>query len=113
MPLTCFPAVVQLTDWLTIKGTQKMQISGHGEFSLTGTYLEIVEPERIVYDANLGPAITRVTVEFFEHGRQTRVVLTQEGLPGEFLRKTVSQGVTESLDKLAALLSGVAAANRA
>src|SRR5438067_4319500 len=46
--------------------TQKMQIGDKGRFTFTGTYEEIVEPERIVYRANLGPAVTRVMVEFFE-----------------------------------------------
>lgn len=86
--------------------TQKMHITGAGEFSFTGTYEEIVEPERIVYHANLGPATTRVTVEFFEQGNQTRMVLTQEGLPDENLCKIVSQGTLESFDKLDQILVG-------
>src|ERR1035438_6172882 len=44
--------------------TQKMQIAGAGQFTITGTYDEIVVPERIVYRANLGPCVTRVSVEF-------------------------------------------------
>jgi uncharacterized protein YndB with AHSA1/START domain len=84
--------------------TQKMQISGAGEFTLTGTYEEIVEPELIVYRANLGMAITKVTVEFLEHGKGTKVVLTHEGLPNEFLCKTVSQGTSESFDTLDSLV---------
>ena len=51
--------------------TQKMQIAGAGEFTITGTYQEIVEPERIVYQANLGQLVTRVSVEFFEEGKDT------------------------------------------
>jgi uncharacterized protein YndB with AHSA1/START domain len=85
--------------------TQKMQISGAGEFSLTGTYDEIVEPERIAYHAKMGPAVVRVVVEFFTEGDRTRVVLTQEGLPDEFTCKTVSQGTMESFDKLDAVLA--------
>jgi uncharacterized protein YndB with AHSA1/START domain len=84
--------------------TQKMHIAGAGEFSFTGKYDEIVEPERISYHAEFGQAITRVVVEFFEQGNQTRVVLTHDGLPNESFCKTVSQGTTESLDKLAAML---------
>src|ERR1700722_2849652 len=51
--------------------TQKMQLLVNGkacEYSVTGTYDEIVEPERIVYHANFGHAVTRVIVEFFEQG---------------------------------------------
>jgi hypothetical protein len=63
-------------------------------------------PERIVYHANLGPATTRVIVEFFEQGGQTRMVLTQEGFPNVNLCKIVSQGTLESFDKLDQILVG-------
>ncbi len=85
--------------------TQKMHIAGAGEFSFTGRYDEIVEPERISYHADFGQAITRVVVEFFEQGNRTRVVLTHDGFPNESFCKTVSEGTTESLDKLAAMLA--------
>ena len=87
---------------------QKMNIAGVGEYTITGTYDEITEPERIAYHVNLGPATTSVVVEFIEQGNQTKVVLTQDGLPDEFLCKTVSQGTTESLEKLAVLAAAVA-----
>jgi uncharacterized protein YndB with AHSA1/START domain len=91
--------------------TQKMQLLVNGEsceYSLSGTYDEIVEPERIVYHANFGQAITRVSVEFFEQGRGTKVLLTHEGCPDEFFTRTVSQGTTESLEKLHLLLASQA-----
>jgi uncharacterized protein YndB with AHSA1/START domain len=91
--------------------TQKMQLLVNAEaceFSLSGIYDEIVEPERIVYRASFGHAIARVIVEFFEQGRGTKVVLTHEGCPDEFFSKTVSQGTTESLDKLDLLLTSQA-----
>jgi uncharacterized protein YndB with AHSA1/START domain len=85
--------------------TQKMQIAGAGEFSFSGKYDEIVEPERIVYHANFGPASTRVVVEFFEEGKSTKVVLTHEGFPDEVFCKNVSQGTAESLEKLDGLVA--------
>ena len=91
--------------------TQKMNIAGAGEFTFTGKYDEIVEQERIVYHADLGPATTRVVVEFFEQGDRTRVVLTQDGFPDEFLCKTVSQGTAESFDKLDVALASQPAVN--
>ena len=84
--------------------TQKMQITGAGEFTFTGKYDEIIEPEKISYHADMGPMTTHVVVEFIEEGGRTKVVLTQNGLPDEFLCKTVSQGTNEGLDKLERLL---------
>jgi uncharacterized protein YndB with AHSA1/START domain len=84
--------------------TQKMNIAGVGEYIFAGIYDEIVEPERIVYHADLGPAPAKVVVEFIEQGDQTKVVLTQHGFPDENLCKIVSQGTSEGLDKLERLL---------
>ena len=93
--------------------TQKMQIAGHGEFSIKGTYEEIVEPERISYRVDLGFAVTRVMIEFFEEaGDRTRVVLDQDGFPDQFLCDTVSQGTTESFENLAALFASAGVAAR-
>ena len=64
------------------------------------TYDEIVESERIVYRVNFGPAVSRVVVEFFEYDKGTKMVLTHEGLPDEIFCKNVSQGTSESFDKL-------------
>lgn len=85
--------------------TYVMQITGAGEFSYKGQYDEIVEPERIAYHADFGGGvITRVVVEFFELGSQTKMVLTQIGFPSQGICQMVSQGTTESFDKLAALV---------
>jgi uncharacterized protein YndB with AHSA1/START domain len=93
--------------------TQKMQIAVNGgtcEFSFSGKYDEIVKPERIVYHADFGQAVTRVVVEFFEQGQSTKVVLTHEQCPDEIFCKTVSQGTAESLDKLDSLVASQAVA---
>jgi len=93
--------------------TQRMQIGGAGDFTVTGTYDEIVVPERICYRVNLAKAVTRVVVEFFEEGRRTRVILTQDGFPDEGSCKIVSHGTEESLDKLNSILAGQAVAREA
>ena len=85
--------------------TQTMQLAGACEYTVTGRYEEVIEPERIVYTANMGPATIRVTVEFFDEGEDTRVVLTQEGFPDPKMGQIVSQGVNESFEKLDELLA--------
>jgi uncharacterized protein YndB with AHSA1/START domain len=92
--------------------TQRMQIGGKGVFTITAKYDEIVEPERIVYQADLGFGVTRVVIEFFEQGDKTKVVLIQEGFPDDFLSQTVSHGTTESFDKLDSILAREARVNR-
>lgn len=95
--------------------TQTMQLvtpDGECEFTVTGKYDEIVEPERIVYHANLGPTPTKVVLEFYEQGRGTKVVLTHEGFPDATSCKMVSQGTTESLDKLDSLLAAATLVSR-
>jgi uncharacterized protein YndB with AHSA1/START domain len=89
--------------------TQKMDIEGAGTHTITGVYDEIVEPEKIAYRVNLGPATTRVVIEFIAQGRQTKLILTQEGFPDQTIVKIVSQGTLESLDKLEQLLLAQAA----
>lgn len=88
--------------------THKMQIDGAGEHTIRGVYDVIVEPEKIAYHVNLGPATARVTVEFFAQGNQTKVVLTQDGFPDPSICKIVSQGTNEALDKLERLLTNQA-----
>lgn len=85
-----------------------MQITGAGEFSYKGQYDEIVEPAKIAYHADFGPTTTRVVVEFFEQGAQTKMVLTQVGFPAQSICERVSQGTTESFDKLDSLLANQA-----
>jgi hypothetical protein len=53
----------------------------------------------------MGPAIIRVTIEFFDEGEGTKVVVTQEGFPDPKLGQIVSQGMSESFEKLDELLA--------
>jgi uncharacterized protein YndB with AHSA1/START domain len=88
--------------------TQTMRLMVHGqecEHRVTGVYLEIVAPEKIVYQGDFGFFTARVTVEFFEQGDQTRVMLTNDGCSDEFMRGNVSKGTSESFDILEAALS--------
>jgi uncharacterized protein YndB with AHSA1/START domain len=85
--------------------SQKMQIAGAGEFTISGRYDEILEPEKIVYHATSGPVTTVVTVEFIERDGGTQVVITHEGCPSEGFSKNVSQGLAETLEALELRLS--------
>jgi uncharacterized protein YndB with AHSA1/START domain len=104
-------AKVEITVDFHVGGsfTQKMDIEGAGKHTITSVYDEIIEPEKIAYHVNLGPARTRVVIEFIEQGRQTKVVLTPEGFPDQGIVKIVSVGTQESLDKLELLLLAQAA----
>jgi uncharacterized protein YndB with AHSA1/START domain len=83
-----------------------MQISAAGEFSYKGQYDEIVEPEKIAFHADFGTTTTRVVVEFVDlQGAQTKMVLTQVGFPAQSICEMVSQGTSESFDKLDSLLA--------
>lgn len=84
------------------KFTNTMEIHG-SKHTMVGTFQEIRVPEKIVYTADLGPmvgTIPTVTIEFFDLGQSTKVVLTHVGLPNEFIQKNVAQGTDESFDKL-------------
>jgi hypothetical protein len=46
-----------------------------------------------------------VKIEFFDEGKSTKVAVTQEGFPDPKLGQIVSQGMTESFQKLDELLA--------
>ncbi|WP_035871829.1 SRPBCC family protein [Cucumibacter marinus] len=75
--------------------------------TITGTYEEIEEPNRLVYSWFLGETPdkdsgTRVTVEFNEHDEGTEVVVTHERLPDIPTRDMHAQGWAGCLDGLVA-----------
>jgi hypothetical protein len=51
--------------------------------------------------------VIRVTIEFFDEGEGTKVVITQEVFPDPRLGHIVSQGMNESFEKLHELLAVV------
>lgn len=76
--------------------------------SIVGTYLHIDPPEQLVFTWT-GEAIqgieTIVTLNFFDQGPVTELVLTHEGLNTDALRRRVEGGWPTMLDALSALLS--------
>lgn len=96
--------------------TQKMVIAVEGrtcDFVVTGTYDDIVEPERIAYLAKLGDVPVRVTVEFFVEGKGTKVVVTHLDLPDQFFAGNISRGTNESFDCLESLMASQPVGHRA
>ena len=91
--------------------THVMHIEGVGEHPYSGTFDEIVEPEKIAYHVQLEDVVARITVQFFSEGEKTRLVLVQEGfpqMPGMDMREIISGGFTAALDKLERLLTAEA-----
>jgi uncharacterized protein YndB with AHSA1/START domain len=90
--------------------TTTMHIGGPAncDCTFTGTFEEILEPQKISYTISLPgpvPAKSRVSIEFFtESPQQTRLVLVQENLPAQII-PFVQQGTLESFAKLDALLA--------
>ncbi len=109
-----------LEDWLRPKGmgvtVSKLEARVDGSFrfdledggSIVGTYLHIVPPEKLVFTwsgrATQGRE-TVVTLDFFDQGPVTEVVLTHEGLSTPELRALVGTGWPSLLDALAEVLS--------
>jgi uncharacterized protein YndB with AHSA1/START domain len=102
----------------TLRADMDVRVGGHyridmessaGTGSLFGEYLEVKNPERLVYtfcwDA-LPVAIpdTQVTVEFHERGKDTEVVITHERQPSRGVLEFHEWGWDGSLEKLAELL---------
>ena len=108
----------QMRDWLCPAGATipvvevDLRVGGafridmqseHGTNSHTGIYQEIIRPEKLVFtwsSVNTDNKETLVTVELIQHGQQTELVLTHEGLPDEKARGMHVVGWTSILDKL-------------
>jgi uncharacterized protein YndB with AHSA1/START domain len=70
----------------------------------TGEYLEIVVPEKLVFTWSIDGMVknSKVTIELFEKGNQTELVLTHE-LPADVMERH-QHGWVNCLDHLEALL---------
>jgi len=81
---------------------------GDGNSSVTGTYLEVVRPEKLVFTWSSAAATdgnqTLVTVRFVECGAETEVVLTHERLVGGEMRSLHLVGWRSLLERLAEAL---------
>ena len=82
---------------------------GH-QATISGRYLEVKPPERVVYTWNWdgffpGSPETRVTVEFLESGSGTEVVLTHENFPHQTMRDGHGKGWNAVFNRLAKALS--------
>ena len=75
---------------------------------ITGTYLHIAPPEKLVFTWS-GKAIqgreTIITLDFLDQSPVTEIVLTHEGLSTEAMRGLVAGGWPTMLNALASILS--------
>src|SRR5207302_11171676 len=83
-------------------------------FAFHGRYREVQLARKIVFswewrtlpiEGVNGLGNTLVTIDFFEQGRKTKVVLTQTGLPSEVARDAHDKGWRRCFDGIAKLLS--------
>ena len=78
-------------------------------FYAVGTYREVSPPERLVFswgwEASPDARESIVTVEFFERGGGTEVVLTHVGLADTASRDSHQDGWDGTLERLAAVLT--------
>jgi uncharacterized protein YndB with AHSA1/START domain len=93
-------------------GAYRLVIEAEGapRMELAGVFHEVSAPERLVYSWKWlsgwpDPSDMLVTVEFFERGEGTELVLTQRGFAAEGGSGPYSAGWESGLDKLAAHVS--------
>lgn len=89
-----------------VGGSFRFEVEDGG--SIVGTYLHIVPPEKLVFTWS-GEATqdreTVVTLDFYDQGAVTEVVLTHEGLSTPERRALAEGGWPSLLDALASVLS--------
>lgn len=93
---------------LRVGGRYRIVVTGEAEHELSGEYLEIVRPTRLVFtwfSANTGGGETLVTIEFEERGSRTELILTHEQLPDRQAAAQHEAGWTNILDALGSHLA--------
>lgn len=82
-----------------------MQFPDQPMFYVNGAYLEVQPPEKLVFtwrweqpDMDFGES--RVTVEFYQRGAATEVILTHDGFPAAEICQHHRQGWDEFMEKL-------------
>lgn len=80
----------------------------HGVLAISGTFLEVAPPERLVYTwqwAGLDQAETRVIIEFGETDGQTTIILTHERFASADEADNNRLGWQSCLDRLTATVA--------
>ncbi|MGZ5329244.1 MAG: SRPBCC family protein [Actinomycetota bacterium] len=75
------------------------------EYPTKGVFIEVVEPERLVFGDPDGPE--RQTITFTDLGGKTELTIHQEGLPAAYRTPESLEGFNSYLDKLAAYISEI------
>jgi uncharacterized protein YndB with AHSA1/START domain len=75
------------------------------EYPTAGVFIEVVEPERLVFGDPKGPE--RQTITFADLGGKTELTIHQEGLPAAFRTPEAAEGFNSYLDKLASYVEGI------
>ncbi len=86
-------------------GRYRIEMETEGKVhTVVGTYREVKPAEKLVFtwkwETEPQHGDTLVTIEFFDHGEKTEVVLTHEKFPSEAARDEHNKGWTGCLDRL-------------
>ncbi|MGZ5293076.1 MAG: SRPBCC family protein [Actinomycetota bacterium] len=75
------------------------------EYPTKGVFIEVVEPERLVFGDPDGPE--RQTITFTDLGGKTELTIHQEGLPAAYRTPESLEGFDSYLDTLAAYVARI------
>lgn len=93
---------------LRVGGRYRIVVTGESQHEMSGEYLEIARPNRLVftwYSAGTGGAETLVTIEFEARGSRTELILTHEQLPDRQAAAQHESGWSNILDALGSHLA--------